>query len=34
MSGEMLLALGYGLILMLCGVFAWWAIRKYYDADS
>lgn len=31
MSGEMLLAIGYGLVMVLGGVFVWWKIRKYYD---
>ena len=28
MTGEMLLAVGYGLVLVLCGAFVWWRVRK------
>lgn len=30
MSGELLLAIGYGLLLTVIGVIAWWGVRKYY----
>lgn len=34
MSGEMLLAIGYGLVMVLGGAFVWWKIRTYYDDRS
>lgn len=31
MSGEMLLAISYGLVMVLGGAFVWWHIKNYYD---
>ena len=31
MSGELLLAVGYGLFLASIGVFTWWAVARFYD---
>lgn len=31
MSGEMALAIGYGLVLVVGGVFVWWQVRSYYE---
>jgi|TARA_B110000503_G_scaffold63619_1_gene100320 hypothetical protein len=30
MSGEMLLAVSYGFVMILGGVFIWWDIKNYY----
>ena len=34
MSGEMTLAIGYGLIMIFASAFVWRQVRKYYDDDS
>ena len=31
MSGELLFAIGYGLMMVGTGVLAWWGVRKYYE---
>lgn len=31
MSGELMLAIGYGAILIGTGVLTWRGVRKYYD---
>jgi hypothetical protein len=31
MSGEMLLSIGYGSVMILGGAFIWWQIKNYYD---
>ena len=31
MSGEMLLAISYGLVMALGGAFVWWHIKNSYD---
>jgi|MEHZ01.4.fsa_nt_MEHZ011198438.1_2 hypothetical protein len=31
MSGEMLLAISYGSVMILGGSFIWWHIKNYYD---
>lgn len=30
MSGEMLLAIGYGLVMFICAAFVWVQVRKHY----
>ena len=30
MSGELLLAIGYGLLMVGAGVLAWWGVRRFY----
>lgn len=31
MSGELILAIGHGLLLACAGALAWWGVQKYYD---
>ena len=31
MSGELMLAIGYGLVLVIIGALTWWGVRKYYN---
>jgi hypothetical protein len=31
MSGEMLLAISYGFMMILGGVFVWWYVKNHYD---
>ena len=30
MSGEMILSIGYGTVMVLVGLFAWWTTRRFY----
>ena len=34
MTGEVLMAIGYGGALILCGVLAWYEILRSYDDNS
>ena len=31
MSGEMVFAIGYGLVMVCAGGLTWWGVRKFYD---
>ena len=31
MSGEMLMATGYGLVLIVGGLFVWISVRRFFD---
>ena len=34
MSGEMILSISYGLVMVVGGVFVWWQVKRYFEGDE
>tara|TARA_Y200000002_G_scaffold128908_1_gene106226 strand:- start:31 stop:135 length:105 start_codon:yes stop_codon:yes gene_type:complete len=34
MSGEMILAISYGLVMVAGGAFVWWHVKRYFEEDE
>jgi hypothetical protein len=34
MSGEMILSISYGLIMVAGGGFVWWQVKRYFERDE
>ena len=34
MSGEMILSISYGLVMVAGGAFVWWQVKKYFGEDE
>lgn len=34
LNGEWILSVGYGLVMVLGGIFVWWKIRRFYDGEA
>jgi hypothetical protein len=34
MSGEMILSISYGLVMVAGGVFVWWQVKRYFEEDE
>ena len=34
MSGEMILSISYGLVMVAGGAFVWWRVKRYFKGDE